>query len=412
MTVLIMTRRILGIPVALLLALLVQVVLVNRLPLPGGAAPDLVLLVVAAAGVTTGPAIGMLAGFGGGLALDIAPPSGHLAGEYALVFCLAGYACGRLRAVTALMEEHTSVASLTVVALGAAGGEAAKAALGMMLSDPDMTGPVIKHVLPGAILYDLLLSPLVLWLIAAAVRDRAPERIVDPHRRQPRTAPQFGAFRLATAGAAPRLKLGGATFAPSRPPQRKEPKLRLSGTSSPLSSRTVPGSSPSALSPSARRPVSVNFSGASRGGLIGGRALGPSLFPGSGSQRPGFARSGPGKGWLRADKPAGGAAPSRKAPGKHWLRSTGTPGLSRFSGSALNTRPAVPNFRRQRPSKGWLRVGTPAAASRRGSPGKGWLKQGKPASSSWQRKSPGKGWLRGSRRKKSGNRRKKMGGLR
>ena len=40
---------------------------------------------------------GMLAGFAGGLALDIAPPAAHYAGEYALVFCLVGYAAAGSR---------------------------------------------------------------------------------------------------------------------------------------------------------------------------------------------------------------------------------------------------------------------------------------------------------------------------
>ena len=43
-----------------------------------------------------------------------------------------------------------------------AAGEAGKAALGMLLSDPDVTTAAVRSVLPGAILYDLLLAPLVL----------------------------------------------------------------------------------------------------------------------------------------------------------------------------------------------------------------------------------------------------------
>ena len=75
--------RALVISVALLLAVLCQLAVVNRAPLPGGAVPDLVLLVVVALAVNTGPLTGMVAGFAGGLALDVAPPGGHLAGQYA-----------------------------------------------------------------------------------------------------------------------------------------------------------------------------------------------------------------------------------------------------------------------------------------------------------------------------------------
>ena len=146
--------RALAVPVALLIAVIVQLTIVNRAPLPGRGAPDLVLLVVAAPEAEIGAVVGALAGFAGGLALDIAPPSGHLAGEYALVFCLVGYVCGRISAaVEDATGERQAVTSLTLVALeGVAAGEAGKAALGMMVSDPNVTGPAIKHVLPGAIL--------------------------------------------------------------------------------------------------------------------------------------------------------------------------------------------------------------------------------------------------------------------
>jgi rod shape-determining protein MreD len=344
-------RRAVAIPVALLLALLLQVTVVNRTPLPGAAAPDLVLLVVTAVGATTGPLAGLLAGFFGGLALDIAPPGGHLAGEYALVFCLAGFACGRLRQVADPREEHASLTSLTVMAIGAVAGEAGAVALAMMLSDPAVTGPAIKRVLPGAILYDLLLCPFVLWLTAAVLHRRTATAGAPEMHRRP-VAARYGAIRLAGAGAAPRLRLGGARPAIATAPRRKEPKLRLAGAGSSLSPRTRPGSSPSSLPPSARRPVTVHFTAS------------------------------PGKSWLRTGQPrvSGG---QRKSPPRGWLRSAG-------------------------PS----RAGKPATASwQRRSPGKGWLKTSKP-SPSWRRKSPAKGWLSGGKSRRSGGRSRRMGGFR
>jgi rod shape-determining protein MreD len=380
MTELTLVRRVLAVPVALLLALLLQVILVNRAPLPGGAAPDLVLLVVAALGATMGPMTGLLAGFCGGLALDIAPPGSHLAGEFALVCCLVGYACGRVRNAVDQSESRASVVSLAVVAAGVAAGEAARAALGMMLSDPDVTGPVVKHVLPTAILYDLLLCPFVLWLVAAAVRRSAPARVTDPHRMRPRAAAQYGALRLATAGAAPKLRFGGAPVAARPAPARKEPRLRLAGANSSSFSRTNGGTWKPHAPLARQRPVSVNFSG-SRGGLIGGGlpggALGPSLYG-----RAPARLKGPGKGWLRTGKPGKSATPAvrRSAPGKGWLRVG---------------KPATASFRRSAPGKGWLRVGKPAAAAsfRRSAPGKGWLRAGKPARVNMRRSSPSKGWL-------------------
>ncbi len=97
-------------------ALVLQLTVIDRLPLPGGA-PDLVLLVVVALGLTGGPVAGMLTGFWAGLALDVAPPAGYLVGEHALVFCLVGYGCGRLSGIT----DRSAASSLGIAAMAAAG---------------------------------------------------------------------------------------------------------------------------------------------------------------------------------------------------------------------------------------------------------------------------------------------------
>ena len=311
--------RALAVPVALIIAVIAQLTIVNRAPLPGGGAPDLVLLVVVASAVTMGPMVGTLAGFAGGLALDVAPPGGHLAGEYALVFCLVGYICGRISAaVEDATGERQAVTSLTLVALGAAAGEAGKAALGMMVSDPNVTGPAIKHVLPGAILYDLLLAPFVLWLMSVAVRRPAPERAPQPAFSQAQRL--AGALRGASVGAAPGLRLAGSTRPPVPRPVRSEPRLRLANTRSPSLARTSAASSlaPTAM-PGGRTPK-VGFATAGRGNSLGAA---------SALRTPqGLNGKSPGKGWLRADKLAGMAAaattPVRKSPPKGWL-SAGRP---------------------------------------------------------------------------------------
>ena len=74
---------------------LLQVGLLALLPLPG-ATPDLVLVVVAALAIACGPGAGAVAGFTGGLLLDLAPPAAHAAGQWALVLTVAGYAAGHL----------------------------------------------------------------------------------------------------------------------------------------------------------------------------------------------------------------------------------------------------------------------------------------------------------------------------
>ena len=142
-------RRALLAAAAILAAVLIQVTVLNNLPFPGGAGPDLVLVVVVAMALASGPLDGAIIGFAAGLALDIAPPASNLLGQSALVFCLVGYGCGRLR-----------------VALGAAAGEALYALVGLIFGEPDITVQAVRQVLPAAIFYDLLLSPFVLYAVA------------------------------------------------------------------------------------------------------------------------------------------------------------------------------------------------------------------------------------------------------
>ena len=134
--------------------------------LPGGAGPDLVLVVVVALGLTGGPLEGMLGGFCAGLALDVAPPATHLVGQYALVFCLVGYAAGR---VGSHLNE-SAWAPIGVAALGAAVGELLFALTGMIFGNLDITWSAVGHVLPASVVYDVLLSPFVLY---AVIRARA-----------------------------------------------------------------------------------------------------------------------------------------------------------------------------------------------------------------------------------------------
>jgi rod shape-determining protein MreD len=291
-------RRTLVGALALLFALVVQMVIVNRLSLPGGGIPDLVLITVTALAVADGPIGGMLAGFFGGLALDIAPPSGHLAGEYALVFCLVGYWCGRLRVALDTAGEHMTVSALTVMAAGVIAGEGGKVAIGLMVSDPQVTVPIVEYALPGAVLYDLLLSPFALWLIsllsgrARSARDRGRAPVIQPQLRPKLlSAPQAaGVFRLASEGGVPRLRLADARGRSRIISARREPRLHLrsSGRSAFLASQTLGGTSLTPPISAGRRPARVNFRSP---GPVPNSA--PLLRQGSSK------RAKPGKGWLR-----------------------------------------------------------------------------------------------------------------
>ena len=70
-----------------------EVVVFGRIPLPG-ATPDLVAVIVVSLALAFGPRTGALAGFFGGLAIDIAPPADSPIGVSALVLSVAGLLVG------------------------------------------------------------------------------------------------------------------------------------------------------------------------------------------------------------------------------------------------------------------------------------------------------------------------------
>jgi rod shape-determining protein MreD len=158
-------RRAILSPVLLAAALALQLTVVNRLPLPG-TGPDLVLLTVVALSLCGGPAAGAVTGFGAGLALDIAPPGSYLIGEYALVFCVVGYLCGRLRG--SLNNSALLIIALAMAA--AAAGEGGSVVLGVVLSDPQVTWSAVGQVLPPSVVYDVAVTPFLLYGVLRAVR--------------------------------------------------------------------------------------------------------------------------------------------------------------------------------------------------------------------------------------------------
>ena len=159
-------RRAVLFVVVLAAALTVQLTVVNRLSLPGAGAPDLVLLTVVAFGMCSRPATATVIGFCAGLCLDIAPPGSYLIGEYALVFCLVGYLCGRLRG---LLNQSATLAIVGAMAAAVA-GEALVALLGLAISDPQVSWAAVQQVLPTSIVYDIIVTPFLLYLVMRCVR--------------------------------------------------------------------------------------------------------------------------------------------------------------------------------------------------------------------------------------------------
>jgi rod shape-determining protein MreD len=380
-----------------------QLTVVDRIAFPGGAGPDLVLLVVAALALAGGPMAGVLTGFLAGLALDVAPPGSHFVGQDALVFCLVGYFCGLLAddASGDAEQGHTALFEIMAVAAGAVCGEALRALLGVMLSDPQVTWPAITNVLPAAVAYDVLLCPFVLYAVAAALRlggARGEGRRVGWSPSQARTpvpGANQGAIRQLAGGNGPRLRLSERDKGPGsiggmrgpgavRPTARREPQLKLGrpGQRTPVGLGAA--FAPAGLGAGAAR---VRFGGRRREGVLGGSLLGGTRS--GGGSLGGSARLG-----------STGLGVSRfgsSSMGRSLL------GGSVFSGKASSplSRPAV--FGRSAP------LGLASPLRHRGNPAAGGLAGHAPRFSRGRSltrlttalrrsagpKSPGRGWLRG-----------------
>jgi len=402
---------------------IVQLTIVDRITFPGGAGPDLVLLAVAALALAGGPLTGMLTGFWAGLALDVAPPGSHFVGQNALVFCLIGYACGLLAddssGDAAAEQGHTALFEILVTAAGAVCGEALAALLGVMLSDPRVTWPAIRNVLPAAVAYDVLLCPFVLYAVAAALRlagARGEGRRAGwsaSQVRAPVPGANQGAIRQLAGGNSLRLRLSDRDKGPGgigglrgpgtgRPAARREPRLKLG--------RTGPRTSVAAYRDGHGAGASkVRFGARRREGVLGGSLLG-SASPGGSALR----SSGPRSSGLRSSG-LGGSRFASSSMGRSLL---GGSVLNRSSPRGVSSALGRSSFRfgrsaplgrssplRHRGNLMRSAGGGLAGRAPRFSRGGSLARLTGPLRGSAGPKSPGRGWLRG-----ASSRRTSLGG--
>jgi rod shape-determining protein MreD len=143
--------------VLVLVALVLQVAVFPHLAWDG-IVPNFCLLVVVAAALVRGPGFAATLGFFAGLALDLAPPADHVAGRWALALVIVGYVAG-------LMRQDTRLSATTVVATVAASsfiGTSVYALSGVVLGDAVVGSGDLLRVILVALLWDVLLTPLVL----------------------------------------------------------------------------------------------------------------------------------------------------------------------------------------------------------------------------------------------------------
>jgi rod shape-determining protein MreD len=145
---------------AVIVAVLLQGTLLARLPLPGGT-PNLVVVLVLAVGLAAGPSAGMSVGFAAGLLTDLL--SDHPVGLLALCFALAGFVVGLLETDA----EQSVLWPLVTVGLGAAATFLLYAGLLALLDRPPAGG---LGDLPSTVLYDVMLTPFVIPVVAAVTR--------------------------------------------------------------------------------------------------------------------------------------------------------------------------------------------------------------------------------------------------
>lgn len=154
-------------------AMVVQVSILARLGLPG-AVPDLLLLVVIGLALVYGHVTGCLIGFFGGLFIDLAPPSDHAVGRYALVLCLVGYVAGLLKPETGQLR--SVLTPLMVVAAAAVGSTLLYAGVGALVGDTAARHVGLTGLLFSSLIYDVLLAPFVVPGVMALAR----RTVTDP----------------------------------------------------------------------------------------------------------------------------------------------------------------------------------------------------------------------------------------
>lgn len=136
----------------------------------GGVVPDLVMLVVIAAALVRGPDYAALVGFAAGLALDLAPPADSTAGRWALAFVVVGYLTGLARQ----QGDISPVGTVLMVAAGAFIGTSVYALSGLVLGDQGVAVGTAFRVVPLSVLYDVLVTPLIVPLVVLLFRRLEP----------------------------------------------------------------------------------------------------------------------------------------------------------------------------------------------------------------------------------------------
>ncbi len=141
-----------------------------------GVVPDLALLVVVGAALVRGAQYGAVLGFVAGLAVDLAPPSDHIAGRWALALVIVGYVAGRARQDAHHGRPGPTQVVLTVAACSFV-GTSVFALSGLLLKDPLIDVDEMLTTILVALVWDVLLAPFVLPLVMMLFARLRPSRV-------------------------------------------------------------------------------------------------------------------------------------------------------------------------------------------------------------------------------------------
>ena len=166
-------RQALLIGALMLAAVIIELTLLSRLGLPG-ATPDLVVVTIVAIALAMGPTQGAVAGFAGGVLIDLAPPADTLLGVNAIVYIAVGYITG-----VAVDPRDRSVPILIgIVGLAAGAAVLATAALDTLLGSGRVSWGDVPGVALSSALYAVIMAPVVVLGVAWLVRRATPEVLV------------------------------------------------------------------------------------------------------------------------------------------------------------------------------------------------------------------------------------------
>jgi rod shape-determining protein MreD len=147
-----------------------QVTFVSYVEVSSGQ-PDLVLVLVVCVALLRGPMLGAVAGFWGGLVLDMA--TFETLGLTSLLLTLAGYACGRLGQTLSKSSPHPPLIAVALATVGVALGSAfLHFVLGTTVSPATLFGRMLLPALALNLLLAWPLHRLCRKLFPATARER------------------------------------------------------------------------------------------------------------------------------------------------------------------------------------------------------------------------------------------------